>query len=101
MHSAMATAVKEFFGDAPYIWSVGEAHRDMGEYGCLLTHVLDKEWHVATGAYLTPKANGINCYQNVHGAAWLGSVKLPGDLLTMLKRVWGRRRGRMVCIARV
>jgi hypothetical protein len=86
----MATAVKEFFGDAPYIWSVGEAHRDMGEYGCMLTHVLDKDG-ISQGAYLTPKANGINCYQNVHGAAWLGSVKLPGDLLTMLKRVWGKR----------
>ena len=50
-------------------------------------------------AYLTPKANGINCYQNVHGAAWLGTIKLPSTLLEIIGRLWGRRmRERMALI---
>ena len=53
---------------------------------------------MAQEAYLTPKANGINCYQNVHGAAWLGSVKLPGDLLVMLKRIWGSKDAEWIAL---
>ena len=45
-------------------------------------------------AYLTPKANGINCYQNLHGAAWLGSLKLSQTLLDILSRVWGNEEAR-------
>jgi hypothetical protein len=48
--------------------------------------------------YLTPKANGINAYQNLHGAAWLGSIKLSADLFDILGRVWGASETRQRAI---
>ena len=86
---AMAQAVKDFFGSEEFIWSVGEAHKETGDYAVLPMHVTDKDG-IAREAYLTPKANGINCYQNIHGAAWLGTIKLPSSLLSILRRVWKR-----------
>ena len=37
------------------------------------------------------KANGINAYRGVHGAAWLGTIKLPSTLLEIIGRLWGRQ----------
>ena len=37
------------------------------------------------------KANGINAYRGVHGAAWLGQIKLPSTLLEIIGRLWGRQ----------
>ena len=49
-------------------------------------------------AYLTPKANGINCYQNLHGAAWLGTLKLSQTLLDIFSRVWGSEDARQMAL---
>ena len=94
---AMARAVAEFYHDDPYIWSVNQSFKDTGSYGCLPTDVIgvDGERH---DAYLTPKANGINCYQNLHGAAWLGSLKLSQTLLDILSRVWGSEEARQMAL---
>ena len=46
----------------------------------------------------TPKANGINCYQNVHGAAWLGTIKLPSSLLEIIGRLWPRDARRLALV---
>jgi hypothetical protein len=87
---AIAQAVKEFYGDAPFIWSVGKSQKETGDFACLPSDVegVDGNGHPA---YLTPKANGINAYRNVHGAAWLGTIKLPATLLEILGRLWGRQ----------
>ena len=94
---AMAQAVKEFFGDAPFIWSVGESQKETGDYACLPTDVMGADGHCHP-AYLTPKANGINCYQNVHAAAWLGTIKLPSTLLEIIGRLWGRADTRRMAL---
>ena len=90
---AMAQAVADFYGDDPFIWSVNQAHKESGAYGCLPVEVIGDggEMHPA---YLTPKSNGINCYQNLHGAAWSGTLKLSQTLLDILSRVWGREEAR-------
>ena len=87
---AIAQAVREFYGDAPFIWSVGESQKETGDFACLPTDVegVDGNCHPA---YLTPKANGINAYRGVHGAAWLGTIKLPSTLLEIIGRLWGRQ----------
>ena len=56
----------------------------------LPTHVIGQNG-LTHEAYLTPRANGINCYGHVHGAAWLGTIKLPSNLLTILRCVWGQK----------
>jgi hypothetical protein len=94
---AMVTAVAEFFVDAPFIWSVGESQKETGDYACLPTDVMGADGHCRP-AYLTPKANGINCYQNVHGAAWLGTIKLPSTLLEIIGRLWGRADARRMAL---
>jgi hypothetical protein len=87
---AMAKAVAEFFGDEQYIWTTNAKHRDTGDYAALRSLVTDMAGDQRT-AYLTPRANGINCYQHLHGAAWLGTIKLPDNLLEFLKRIWGKQ----------
>ena len=90
---AMAQAVADFYGDDPFIWSVNQAHKESGAYGCLPVEVIGDGGQMHP-AYLTPKSNGINCYQNLHGAAWLGTLKLSQTLLDILSRVWGREEAR-------
>ena len=36
---AIAQAVREFYGDAPFIWSVGESQKETGDFACLPTDV--------------------------------------------------------------
>jgi hypothetical protein len=94
---AMARAVAEFYGDEPFIWSVNTSHCESGDYGCLPATVIGVDGENHPG-YLTPKANGINAYQNLHGAAWLGSIKLSADLFDILGRVWGASETRQRAI---
>jgi hypothetical protein len=84
---AFAKAVDAFL-DEPFIWSVNERYLETGAYLALPRSIVgvDGEMH---DAYLTPRANGINVYQNVHAAAWLGSIKLSGTTISLMKRIWG------------
>lgn len=84
---AMAQAVVEFFSDTPFIWSISEEMRNTGDFAGLRHDVVGADGRCHS-AYLTPKANGINCYQNIHAAAWLGTIKLPSSLLEIIKRLW-------------
>ena len=76
---------------------VGKSQKETGDFACLPSDVegVDGNGHPA---YLTPKANGINCYQNLHGAAWLGSLKLSQTLLDILSRVWGSEEARQMAL---
>ena len=42
-HTGMATAVKEFFGDAPFIWSVGESQRRRATMAVCRPMCVDKD----------------------------------------------------------
>ncbi len=94
---AMAQALKAFFGDQPFIWSINESLRATGDFAALPTHIIDEQGH-QRDAYLTPRANGINCYSGVHGAAWLGTIKLPSAILRFLERILGRQRANLLAL---
>jgi hypothetical protein len=94
---AMAQAVADFFGEEQFIWSTNAKHRETGDYAVLPATVADNAGKLHD-AYLTPRANGINCYQHLHGAAWLGSIKLPGSLLEFLQRIWGRSHAHAITL---
>jgi hypothetical protein len=92
---AMARAVADFFGDEAFIWSTNAKHKETGDYAALQNTVSDNTG-TRRESYLTPRANGINCYQHLHGAAWLGSIKLPDSLLEFLQRIWGRAHAKVI-----
>jgi hypothetical protein len=94
---AMAQAVADFYGDEAFIWSTNAKHKETGDYAVLPSTVTDIAGN-QRDAYLTPRANGINCYQHLHGAAWLGTIKLPGMLLEFLKRIWGWAHAKVITL---
>lgn len=92
---ALGQAVAEFYGDSPYIWSTNQAFYD--SFIGMRQEVVGADGQTYK-AYLTPKANGINAFQNVHGAAWLASIKLKSSLLSLLRLLWPGDAGRMALV---
>jgi hypothetical protein len=85
---SIAKAVAEHFNSTPFIWSVNEHLRETGDYAALPATVKALDGS-ERDAYLTPRANGINAYAHLTGAAWLGTIKLPSCIQSFMQAILG------------